>query len=81
MPRAGAHPRLTRTILDDLFHYLDDRLEEEWCDQTHRYTKDFLTERGMDVGTTLRWLERSGGYCDCEVLMNVPHRGWWNLPD
>ena len=56
---------------------LAQRLEEESCDAVSlRMTQEILTEMNIDVPSATEWFESLGGYCDCEVLMNVePHVG------
>jgi hypothetical protein len=34
--------------------------------------RQVLAFMGMDVDTSLAYFESRGGFCDCEVLMNVP---------
>ena len=41
------------------------------CDQTLRITKEILGEIGMDVDKSVKYLQGKGGFCDCEVIMNV----------
>ena len=41
------------------------------CDDTHKLTKEILDEFSVDIDETLEYLEDNGGYCDCEVIMNV----------
>jgi hypothetical protein len=42
------------------------------CDLTHRHSKKVMTEMGgIDVDATLEFFRGHGGYCDCEVLVNV----------
>lgn len=41
-----------------------------------RHSLDFTTEclnlvPGIDIPETIKSLKRSGGHCDCEVIMNV----------
>ena len=44
----------------------------------HRYAEAVLTELdGIDIDGTLAFFWRHGGYCDCEVLLNVDP----DLPD
>jgi len=44
----------------------------EFCDHTHRTTQAILQEmQGIDVDGTLKVFEIMGGYCDCEVILNV----------
>ena len=43
------------------------------CDHTLRHSRAWLRERfgRRSVAPLARWLENRGGFCDCEVLMNV----------
>jgi hypothetical protein len=42
------------------------------CDgQTHRLATDILTDMGMEVAPSLAFFRAHGGWCDCEVLLNV----------
>jgi hypothetical protein len=39
---------------------------------THEVTKRVLTRMGhVDVGASIDFYEQHGGYCDCEVMLNV----------
>jgi len=45
------------------------------CDGTLRHTLAWLTTEygpGQRLDDTIGWIRAQGGYCDCEVLMNVP---------
>jgi hypothetical protein len=57
--------------LGALFDYLDVKLSEKNCDHTVRLTTEFLQQKKVDTAKALPWLREYGGYCDCEVLMNV----------
>ncbi len=59
--------------LAELFKHLDERLEQGRCDNTMRLTTDFLQESDEcdDCEEALEWLAERGGFCDCEVLLNV----------
>ena len=71
--RADAEARLpvAKPVLAALFHQVDSRLEDDPCDHTLRHTEAFIQEWGLDAEPIREWLERSGGYCDCEVMVNV----------
>lgn len=71
MARTGARRFLTRAQVEELKDHVEDRLRIEPCDNTLRYATAFLASRGFDVRAVTAWLNRRGGYCDCEVLMNV----------
>jgi len=42
------------------------------CKGDHRHAKQILAEMGaIDIEASVRFFESEGGYCDCEVLLNV----------
>ena len=55
-----------------LFDYLDEKLEEDGCDNTLRYTKEWLEINLPEDQheAILAEMEEMGGYCDCEVVFN-----------
>jgi len=59
--------------LAGLFKHLGNCLERDVCDNTMRLSTDFLRESDEcdDCGEALEWLAERGGFCDCEVLLNV----------
>ena len=61
---------LPKDGLLDLFAYLDRRIHAG-CDHTLRQTQQFLRTRDFDASSVLPWLRQNGGFCDCEVLINV----------
>ena len=70
-PRMGGGPIMKWLV--GLFRHLDERLEEDGCDNTMRFTAEFL-RKSDDCGDcegALEWLAERGGFCDCEVLLNV----------
>jgi len=58
-------------VLKELFDHLDLRLSDEECDDSLRFTREFLRRSALDEGRVIEWLGEQGGYCDCEVLDNV----------
>lgn len=58
-------------VLKGLFDFLEQRLSESACDDTLRFTREYIRQSVMREGETIRWLEQQGGFCDCEVLNNV----------
>ncbi len=57
--------------LEAMFQMLRTELETTPCDNSRRLTQLWLLSRGHDVRSVFAWLERHGGFCDCEVLLNV----------
>ena len=58
-----------------LFELLDAQLHARGCDHDLKLTEQILSNLGVkDVLSVLTWLEEQGGYCDCEVMMNVEQK-------
>ena len=56
----------------ELVWRLAERLEKEPCDAVSlRITREILADMNIDMPSAVQWLQSLGGYCDCEVLMNV----------
>ena len=58
-------------FLRRLFDHFDDRLSAAECDDTLRFTREFIAENGLSEEPIVGWLEKNGGYCDCEALNNA----------
>ena len=55
-----------------LFEFLEEQVAEHECDNEMRFTKAWLEVNDPgNADAILKWLGDHGGYCDCEVLMNV----------
>jgi hypothetical protein len=62
-----AHP-----MWESFTESIDTLLESRKCDNKLSFATELLVDmRRFDVDASLDWLENHGGYCDCEVLMNV----------
>ena len=44
-----------------------------YCDGTLRLTEMFIEDNGLDKTATIEWLQDHGGFCDCEVLLNIAY--------
>ena len=46
------------------------------CDRKLTFTRQILRSKfpGVSIEKTIKYLQDRGGYCDCEVLMNVDPR-------
>lgn len=55
--------------------YLVRMLEEFGCDGGHRFTRSWLGVQQPTRPGLIRRLESRGGFCDCEVVVNVFHSG------
>lgn len=58
--------------LEAMFEALDAELSATGCDHSRRHTLAWLVARGHAPANVFPWLDEHGGYCDCEVLANVP---------
>jgi hypothetical protein len=57
--------------LTGLFDHVKAHMQEYDCDETLRFSIEFAEQSNWDVDKITEWLRANGGYCDCEVLMNV----------
>ena len=62
---------LDQAQLEALLDAVDEALEADGCDHTLRATDAWAEEHGVDVERLHEGLAAHGGYCDCEVLMNL----------
>ena len=63
---------ISREKFTQLFNFLDEKLGDYDCDDSLKFTHDFLKENKFDnLEEIENWLNENGGYCDCEVLNNV----------
>ncbi len=62
---------LDRTQLDELRDHLDGVIAAGGCDRTHRRTDAWAAGHGIALDRLHEGLEEYGGFCDCEVVMNV----------
>lgn len=66
---------VSREIFQNLFDFLDEKLEEHDCDDSLTLTKQFLeTSHVTNTEVVENWLKENGGFCDCEVLYNVEEK-------
>ena len=54
-----------------LFNYIDSRLESAECDHTLRHAIEFIHSHQLAEDAVVSWLEKNGGYCDCEAIANA----------
>lgn len=64
---------ISKKELEDLFDHLFLK-NRPACDHSLKETTKYLSSRKLDVEKTVAWLNNNGGYCDCEVLLNVARR-------
>ena len=57
--------------IEDLFDYLEMKLEREDCNHTLRYAMQFVMEKHLNFPKVTAWLNNNGGYCDCKVVEQI----------
>ena len=62
---------LDRAQLDALLYRVNAAVAVNGCDHTLAATDAWAVAEGIDLKRLHEGLEEYGGYCDCEVLMNV----------
>lgn len=65
---------LTRKQIELLDEALYVALTAAGCDGTTRLTRVFLDGQTLPIDDLVEWLKSKGGYCDCEVYLNVTGR-------
>jgi hypothetical protein len=65
-------------FLSNDWEEFEDKLDDlEECNDTLDSSKAILKNMGYsdnEIGEICQWFELNGGYCDCEVVMNVVMR-------
>ncbi len=72
--RAARMP-LEEAELEALLDWVDLQVEEQGCDHSHKLTLAWLRERGHPEVRVIGALLAMGGFCDCEVALNVETEG------
>ena len=57
--------------VEDLFHFLEIKLEREPCNHSLRFSMQFMMENRLNFPKMTTWLQENGGFCDCKVLEQV----------
>lgn len=60
-----------RAQLESLLAHVEDAVEREGCDHSRKATDAWASSHGVSLPALHSGLEEYGGYCDCEVVMNV----------
>src|SRR5262249_37760241 len=63
---------LDASRVESLISFVERHVGSEGCDHTHRFTEEWARQESVDWHDLLDILEASGGYCDCEVVLNLP---------
>ena len=67
---------------DEFANMLEAAVDTLGCDgdagpNVHRHAKGIMAEMGdIDIPASLASIKNAGGYCDCEILLNVDP-GFW----
>lgn len=56
---------------EDLFDYLEDKLEREPCNHSLRFAMQFMMENRLNFAKMSAWLQENGGFCDCKVIEQI----------
>jgi hypothetical protein len=57
--------------IEDLFDYLEYKLEKEECNHSLRFAMQYMMENHLNFPRVSSWLQQNGGYCDCKVLEQI----------
>jgi hypothetical protein len=57
--------------VEDLFDFLESKLEKEECNHSLRFAMQFMMENRLNFPRVSAWLQQNGGYCDCKVLEQI----------
>lgn len=69
-----AGPPLSTTMLRQLIGAVNAVVWVAGCDHTLRHTRAYLRTNHFAVEPVVDWLRAHGGYCDCELGLNVVER-------
>lgn len=62
---------ISNALLGALFDAVEAQVATDGCDHTHRFTDRWLSEHQLPSAPVLEWLEKYGGFCDCEIVANA----------
>jgi len=65
-------PILTENQVTELCVFIENRIENVGCDHSLKNTFEWAEKNGIDKADLIDVLELNGGFCDCEVTMNLP---------
>lgn len=57
--------------IEDLFDYIETRLEREPCNHSLRFAMQYMMEKRLNFPKVTSWLNENGGYCDCKVTEEI----------
>jgi hypothetical protein len=62
--------------IEDLFDFIDFKLEREPCNHSLRFAMQYMMENRLNFPKVTSWLNENGGYCDCKVMEEIAPK-WW----
>ena len=62
---------MKETDFPPLFDFLDNELSENDCQGDCSLLERYCKEKKLDFTTLTEWFKKYGGFCDCEILLNV----------
>jgi hypothetical protein len=62
---------LSNDHIEEMFKAVEEQVEEGGCDHSLRFTMQWLAKQQQPADKVIAWLEKHGGYCDCEVAANA----------
>jgi hypothetical protein len=63
---------LTENQVTELCVFIENRIEKIGCDHSLKNTFEWAEKKGINKADLIDVLESNGGFCDCEVIMNLP---------
>jgi hypothetical protein len=63
---------LTENQVTDLCVFIENRIENTGCDHSLKNTFEWAEKNEINKADLIDVLELNGGFCDCEVTMNLP---------
>ncbi len=66
---------LTENKINELCIFIESKAENIGCDHSLKFTFEWAERNGVNKDDLIDVLELNGGFCDCEVTMNLPEDG------
>jgi hypothetical protein len=63
---------LTENQVTELCVFIENRIEKIGCNHSLKNTFEWAEKNGINKADLIDVLESNGGFCDCEVTMNLP---------
>ena len=63
---------LTENQVNELCVFIENQIEKNGCDHSLKNSFEWAEKNGINQADLIDVLESNGGFCDCEVAMNLP---------